>query len=96
MSEGLYEAHWWQAFLWPTAGDGGVMSLVPGSEISVVQGGNMLLLTQRGHTSFDFPNPYGGIVLSGVVTRRIIAFVGGGLSGVRAHRCCRKALVNTL
>lgn len=96
LSEGLYEAHWWQVFLWPTAGGGGVMSPVPGSEISVVHRGNVLLLTQRGHTSFDFPSPYGGIVFSGVVTGRRIAFEGGGLSGIRANRCCRKALVNTL
>lgn len=94
LSEGLCEAQSVASLPVAHCG-GGVMSPAPGGELSVVHRENVLLLTQRGNTSFDFCNPYGGIVLSGVTWSRA-AFIGRGRSGIRACRFCIKALVNTL
>lgn len=95
LSEGLCEAQSVASLPVAHCGGGGVMSPAPGGELSVVHRENVLLLTQRGNTSFDFCNPYGGIVLSGVTWSRA-AFIGRGRSGIRACRFCIKALVNTL
>lgn len=85
---------WWQVSLCPLWVVLEGHSTCPGVEVSVV---HMLLLTQEGNTNLVFHHLYRGIVLSIVVTGEELLLVLWFLvTVIRAHRCHRKVLINTL